>query len=193
MLKKISLVSLLLTTSLFSFERASVGLNINQDDVEFEARSSVEYFTDVPEYKNFFIDANYLNAKENLYGLGISAENSPINYQNLLFSIGLRGVHSSHNDDSMTAMPIVVGMKARLGFSGLPETYFGIKAGYSPSVLTFQDGENYKEMRAELDTNIIPNVNVYIGARKIDTNYKAGDFRLDNKAYAGFKFVLDPR
>jgi len=193
MLKKISLVSLLLVTSLFSFERASIGLNINKDDVEVEARSSMEYFTDIPEYRNFFVDVNYLNARKNLYGLGISAENSPMNYQNLLFSIGLRGVHSSNGANSITALPIMVGMKARIGLSMIPETYIGVKAGYSPSVLTFQDGDNFKEMRAEIDTNIIPNVNVYIGARRVDTNYKTGDYRLDNKAYAGFKFVLDPR
>ena len=193
MLKKISLVSLLLATSLFSFERASIGININKDDVEIEGRASLEYFTDVPEYRNFFIDANYLNANKNLFGLGISAENSPINYQNLLFSIGLRGVHSSHGAESLTALPITIGAKARLGFDAIPETYLGIKASYAPSVLTFQDGEDFSDVRAELDANIIPNVNVYIGARRVNTNYKTYDFKLDNKAYAGFKFVIDPR
>ena len=193
MLKKISLVSLLVATSLFSFERASIGININNDDVEIEGRSSIEYFTDIPEYRNFFIEGNYLNAKKNLYGLGISAENSPINYQNLLFSIGLKGVHSSKGADSFSALPITFGAKARLGFDSLPETYIGVKADYAPSVLTFQEGDNYGNYRVELDTNVIPNVNVYVGARRVNTNYKSGDFKLDSKAYAGFKFVIDPR
>ncbi len=193
MLKKISLVSLLLATSLFSFERASLGININNDDVELEARGSLEYFTDVPEYRNFFIEGNFLNAKKNLYGLGISAENSPINYQNLLFSIGLKGVHSSYAADSFTALPITIGAKVKLGLDMIPDTYIGVRAEYAPSVLSFQDADNYSDVRAEIDANIIPNVNVYIGARRVNTNYKNYDFKLDNKAYAGFKFVIDPR
>ncbi len=193
MLKKISFISLLLATSLFSFERASMGVNINNDDVEFEGRSSIEYFTDIPEYRNFFVDMNYINANESLFGLGISSENSPINYQNLLFSVGLRGVFASKGGENFTAIPLSFGAKTRLGFNGLPETYLGIKANFAPSVLSFQDADKYKEYRVELDANVIPNVNVYVGARRIDTDYKSGAYRLDNKAYAGFKFVLDPR
>ncbi len=193
MLKKISLVSLILVTSLFSFEKGSFGLNINQDDVEFEGRASVSFLTESPVYSNFFIDGNYLNSDENLYGLGISVENSPINYQNIVFDIGLRGVFSSHDGEDYSAMPIMVGAKAQLFLGDLPTTYIGAKAAYAPSALSFQDADEYKEYRIEIDSNIIPNVNVYAGYRNIDTNYNSKDYNLNDSVYAGFKFVLDPR
>jgi len=193
MLKKVSLVSLILVTSLFSFEKGSFGLNINKDDVEFEGRASVSFLTESPVYSNFFIDGNYLNSDENLYGLGISVENSPINYQNLVFNIGLRSVFSSHAGQDYSAMPIMVGAKAQLFLGDLPTTYIGAKAGYAPSALSFQDADEYKEYRIEVDSQIIPNVNIYAGYRNIDTNYNSKDYNLNDSVYAGFKFVLDPR
>jgi hypothetical protein len=193
MLKKISLATLILVSSLFSFEKGSIGLNINSDDVEFEGRSSVSFLMDSPIYSNFFIDANYLNSDENLYGLGLSVENSPINYQNIVFNIGLRSVYSDHAGQDFWAMPIMVGAKAQLFLGDLPTTYIGAKAAYAPSALSFQDADEYKEYRLEIDSKIIPNINVYAGYRNIDTNYNNKDYNLNDSFYAGFKFVLDPR
>jgi len=193
MLKKISLASLILVTSLMSFEKGSLGLNINKDDVEFEGRASLSFLTDSPVYSNFYVDGNFLNSDENLYGLGVSVENSPINYQNLVFNIGLRSVFSDHMGDSFTALPIMVGAKAQLFLGDLPTTYIGAKVGYAPSALSFQDADEYKEYRFEVDSKIIPNVNVYAGYRNIDTDYNNRAYNLNDSFYAGFKFVLDPR
>jgi len=193
MLKKISLASLILVTSLFSFEKGSFGININQDDVEFEARSSVSLLTNSPVYSNFFVNGNYISSDESLIGLGISVENSPINYQNIVFNIGLRSVFSDHAGQDFMAMPIVVGTKAQLFLGDLPTTYIGAKVGYAPSALSFKDADEYTEYRIEVDSNIIPNVNVYAGYRNIDTDYKSRAYNLNDSFYAGFKFVLDPR
>jgi len=193
MLKKISLVSLILVTSLMSFEKGSFGLNINSDDVEFEGRAALSFLTDSPVYNNFFIDGNYLSSDENLYGFGLSVENSPINYQNIVFNIGLRSVFSDHSGADFAAMPIMVGAKAQLFLGDLPTTYVGAKVGYAPSALSFQDADEYKEYRVEVDSKIIPNVNVYAGYRNIDTDYTSKTYNLNDSFYAGFKFVLDPR
>ena len=193
MLKKTSLVSLILVTSLFSFEKGSLGLNINKDDVEFEGRTSVSLLTGTPVYSNFFIDGNYINAKENLYGVGFSVENSPINYQNLVFNIGLRGVFSDHNGEKFAATPISLGAKAQLFLGNLPATYIGAKYAYAPSALTYKDAKQYNEYRFEVDSKIIPNVNVYAGYRNIDTDYNSQKYKFNDSVYAGFKFTLDPR
>jgi hypothetical protein len=193
MLKKIFLISLIFISTLFSFEKGSLGLNVNKDDLEVEGRASVSFLIDSPVYSNFFINANYLNSEESLYGLGISVENSPINYQNLIFNIGLRSVRSDHTGQDFWAMPIMVGAKAQLFVGDLPPTYLGAKAAYAPSALSFQDADEYKEYRVEIDSKIIPNVNVYAGYRNIDTDYNSKDYNLNDSFYAGFKFVLDPK
>jgi len=193
MLKKISLASLILVTSLMSFEKGSFGLNINSDDVEFEGRAAISFLTDSPVYSNFFVDGNFLSSEENLFGLGISVENSPINYQNLVFNIGLRGVFSDHEGEDFAAMPIMVGVKAQLFLGDLPTTYLGAKMSYAPNALSFQDADEYKEYRIEIDSKIIPNVNVYAGYRNVDTDYNSQVYNLNDSVYAGFKFVLDPR
>ena len=194
MLKKFFLPTLLLVTSLYSFERASLGLNINNKDVEIEGRTSLEYITAIPEYSNFFLSGNILNSDENLYGLGISVENSVVNYQNILFNIGLKTVFSSHNNQDFAAVPITFGAKAQIFRNYLPYTYLGIKANYAPSALSYKDADDYKEYRIEVDSNVVPNIDVYAGFRRIDTKYNdTGKYRLNSKAYAGFKFVFDPR
>ena len=196
MLKKISLVSLILATSLLAdgqqaFEKGSFGLNINKDDVEIEGRGSLSFMTGSPVYSNFFVSGNYLNADESVYGLGLSVENSPTNYRNLVFNIGLKSVFSDHGGQNFIATPITVGAKARLFLGNIPTTHIGAKFAYAPSPLSFKDADEYKEYRIEADSNVIENINIYAGYRSIDTNYNDGKTTtVDDSVYAGFKFVF---
>jgi hypothetical protein len=193
MLKKISLIAFLLVTSLLSSERDSFGININKDDVEVEGREEIGRLLDSQLYSNIFIDGNFLNSAENLYGIGLSVENSLLTNYNLILNVGLRGVFSSHNDKDFSAAPIMLGLKTKLFSGDVPTTYLGAKATYAPSALTFQDADEYKEYRVEVDSDIIPNINIYAGYRNIDTDYKNKTYNLNDSFYAGFKFVLDPR
>lgn len=196
MLKKISLVSLILATSLLAdgqqaFEKGSFGLNINQDDVEVEGRGSVSFMTGSPVYSNFFINGNYLNADEKVYGLGLSVENSPTNYRNLVFNIGLKTVFSDYENQDFIATPITVGAKARLFLGNIPTTHIGAKFAYAPSPLAYKDAKEYKEYRVEADSNVIENINIYFGYRNIDTDYNSGQTKtVDDSVYGGFKFVF---
>jgi len=193
MLKKISLASLLLVTSLFSFESGSVGLNINSEDMEIEGKVPVSLLLNTPVYSSFFVDGNYIKSDESLIGLGISVENTPINYQNLVFNIGLRSVFSDHAGKDFAAVPITIGAKAQLFLGDLPTTFVGAKIGYAPSSLSFRDADEYTEYRVEIDSKVIPNINVYAGYRNIDTDYTNRSYNLNDSFYAGFKFVFDPR
>jgi hypothetical protein len=196
MLKKLFLGSLILTNYLSAngysmFENGSFGLNVNKDDVEIEGRASVSFITGTPVYNNFFLNGNYLNANNKVLGFGLSVENSPINYQNIVFNIGLRSVFSDHNSEDFVALPITVGAKARLFLGTLPITYLGTKFAYAPNPLSFKEADEYKEYRIELDSSIIQNVNVYFGYRNIDTHYDSGkSSSIDDSLYGGFKFVF---
>jgi len=189
-MKKTLLLLLLLNIQVFAIDRASFGLNINTNDLEVEGKSSLSFTTNNPTYRNFFVDANLINSDETLFGLGIFVENSPINYQNIAFSVGLRTIFAKNDGNSFTAIPIVVGAKARMYLGNLPKSNLGIKFAYAPTPLSFQDAESYFEYRMEVDMNIIENINVYFGYRSIDTNYEETDFSYNGSLYIGFKFVL---
>ncbi len=192
MLKKIVVLSLL-SLPLWSAERASFGLNINSDDLELEGRSSLANQTHSLEYRNFYIDGNFIKGKDdNLYGAGFYVENSPQGYSNLTFGVGLRAVVSSNDklDDTFIAIPIQVDAKARMYLGNLPKSALGFKFAYAPSPLAFSDADSYFEYRIEVDMQVIPNIDVYFGYRNIDTDYKSKDVTFNASGYAGFKFLF---
>ncbi len=190
-MKKIALLILLLNLEIFATDKASFGLNINTNDLEVEGRSSLAFTTNDPVYRNFYVDANFINSEDTLFGLGFFVENSPMNYQNIAFAIGLRTIFTDNKGSSFTAIPIMVGAKARMYLGSLPKSNLGIKLAYAPSPLALQDASSYFEYRIEVDMNVIENVNVYLGYRSIDTKYNKKDINYNDSAYIGFKFVLD--
>ncbi|MCH9813690.1 MAG: YfaZ family protein [Epsilonproteobacteria bacterium] len=190
-MKKIVFLILTLNLYLIAADKASFGLNINSDDLEIEARSSLAFTTNDPVYRNFFVDANFINADDPLIGLGFFVENSPVNYQNIAFAIGLRTIFTDYEGDDFTAIPIFIGAKARMYLGDLPKSHLGVKLAYAPSPLTFQDADSYLEYRVEVDMSIIDNVNVYLGYRNIDTDYDNKNINYNDAVYVGFKFVLN--
>jgi len=189
-MKKIIFILLFINLYIFAADKASFGLNINTDDLEVEGRTSLAFATNDPVYRNFFIDANFINAEESMFGFGLFVENSPINFQNISFAVGLRTVFSDHGSESFSAIPILLGAKARMYLGNLPKSHLGVKLAYAPSPLTFQDADSYFEYRIEADMSIIENVDIYVGYRSIDTNYEKADYNFNDAVYVGFKFVL---
>jgi hypothetical protein len=192
MVKKLMIISLL-SLSLFGAERASFGLNINNEDLEIEGRSSLINQLNSLEYRNYYIDGNFIKADDdNLYGLGFYVENSPAGHSNLTFGIGLRSIFSSNDklDKNFVAIPIQINAKARMYLGNLPKSSLGIKLAYAPSPLSFSDADSYFEYRVEVDMNVIQNIDVYIGYRNIDTDYDIKDVNFNSSLYGGFKFLF---
>jgi len=196
MLKKLLILTLLFSIPAFArAERGSLGLNVNSDNLELEGRISLATRTDRIEYRNFYLDANFINGDDDtLWGLGFYVENSPHQYQNLEFSFGLRSVFTGNDklDKSFIALPIVIGGKARMYFQNIPKSALGIKLAYAPKPLTFSDGESYLEFRIQADMEIIDNIDIYLGYRNIGTDYKGKgeDVTFNSAPYIGFKFVF---
>ncbi len=193
-MKKILITTLLCTVPAFAgHEQASFGLNINSDDLEVEGRISLASRTSRLEYRNFFIDANFINGKDDtLTGIGFYVENSPQGYSNIEFGVGLRSMFSKNDalDKTFVAIPITVSAKARMYLRGLPKSALGVKLAYAPAPLTFSDGDSYFEYRIEADMQIIDNIDIYAGYRNIDTDYKVKDVNFNSAAYVGFKFLF---
>ena len=189
-MRKIVFASLLLAAQLFAFERGSIGLNVNDSDLEIEGRTSLANFAFNPIYRNFYIDANLISADDTLTGVGFYVENSPTNYANILLDIGVRALFSKNHGDSFSALPIYAAAKARLYLGTLPKSHLGFKVAYAPSPLTFQDGDDYLEYRVEADMQVLENVDIYAGYRHIDTNYDTRDVEFNSAGYIGFKFLF---
>ncbi len=198
MLKKFIFITLFLATNIFAQpsngERAAFGLNVNGDDLEVEGKISLATRTRDLRYRNFFLDANFISSMDNtLYGFGIYVENSPIGYSHLKFGIGLRSIFSKiDKSDSYIAVPITIFARARMYIGGLPQSHIKVKFSYAPDPLSFSDASSYTEYRIEADIQAIDNVEIYMGYRGIDTNYKRTeeDTEFNNAAYFGFRFVF---
>jgi hypothetical protein len=193
MLKKILITTLLCALPAIAAERASFGLNINNEDLEVEGRMSLANRTNRLEYRNFFIDANFINGEDDtLTGVGFYVENSPRGYSNLKFGVGLRSIFSKNDalDKTFVAIPITISGKARMYLGNLPKSALGIKLAYAPEPLTFSDGSSYLEYRIEADMQVIDNIDIYLGYRNIDTDYDTADVNFNSSMYVGFKFIF---
>ena len=194
MIKKLLIITLLFTSSIYAVsEKGSFGLNINSDDLEVEGRVSLSTRTRTLEYRNFYIDGNFINGEDdNLYGLGFYVENAPHGYSNLTFGIGLRSIFSGNDklDETFVALPITVAAKARMYLGNLPKSALGFKLSYAPEPLSFSDAKSYFEYRIEVDMQLIDNIGIYVGYRDISTDYDGGDINFNSAGYGGFKFVF---
>ncbi len=193
MFKKLLIVALFCGSFVYASEKASFGLNINSDDLEIEGRVSMATRSHSLEYRNFFIDGNFIKGdNDNLYGVGFYVENSPAGYPNIEFGIGLRSIFSSNDilDKDFVAVPIQVSAKARMYLGNIPKSSLGVKFAYAPSPLAFADADNYLEYRIEADMQVIQNIDIYLGYRKIETNYDKADVDFNSAGYVGFKFIF---
>ena len=194
MMKKVFLAILCSITPLLAdFNHASVGMNITTADLEIEGKLPIGSKLRRVAFQNFFLDGNFINTKHNtLSALGVHVENNPRGHSNILLGFGIRGLYSKDDTINKTfvAFPISMLMQARMYFSNLPKSALSMKFAYAPSPLTFSDAKTYLEYRIEADMLIIDNVDLYVGFRNIDTNYKVQDIRFNSKAYAGARFVF---
>lgn len=188
--KKIVIILLLSAVQIFAFQRFAFGVNVNSNAVEFEGKMNVAPLTSDPIFRDFYIDANFINDNDTLFGLGVYVENSFYNYPPLIFQVGLKSVFTSHDNDDFLAMPIVFGVKHKLYNGNFPIGTLGAKVLYAPSPLSFQDADSYTEYRLEGTVRIIENVEIYAGYRTIDTNYDMNKINYSDSGYVGFRFIF---
>ncbi len=188
MIKKL-LVSTLLFTGLISAQ-SSVGLDINSEDVEllgsFDLNPTIGYTGGT----NFIIDAAYLhNENDDLFTFALTGENALEAAPGLIFGFGFKAAFS----EDFMAIPLLGKVRYILPFdSDIPTTSLFASYAYSPSVLTFLDGESYSEFRTEADMEVISNIHIFAGYRNIDTDYDlesnpVGEYKLNDSWYGGLK------
>ncbi|MEA2049093.1 MAG: YfaZ family outer membrane protein [Campylobacterota bacterium] len=179
----------LFLTSLLSFgllqAENSIGINISDEDLEVLAAINLNQYADYSDSTTYVIDGYYLRTDEdNLFGLGLSGENTLQGVQGLTLGFGAKFVFA----DDFTALPLLGKARYTLPFNDrIPTTSLGISFAYAPPVLTFSDGESYREFRMEADMEVIQNIHLFTGYRNIDTEYESYDTTFNESFYAGMK------
>jgi len=178
-MKHILLSALLLTGSF----AGSLGLNVNDEDVELQAE--IDLSRAINNGMTYIVSADYLHTDEdNLFKVGFGATNNFQSADGLTLTLGLEGVFA----DNFGAVPLFAQASLRLPFDqDIPATYINTRVDYAPSVLCFSDGDGYLEYRLEADMEVINKVHLYTGYRNIETDYDKGDHKFNNSWYGGMK------
>jgi len=165
-IKKISLLLLLSTATMFA--RNTIGLNINTDDFEVEGSLDLNSFSEYTGGTVISLDANYINTdKDDLFGIGISANNNFQGSEGLSIGLGAKYV----NLDDYSALPFMLEAAYAIPIAeSVPTASFSGTLLYAPSVLSFDDADNYFEFRAEAAMEVISAVSIYVGYRDIEVD-----------------------
>jgi hypothetical protein len=180
-MKHLLLSTFLVSSSLYA---GSLGLNINNEDVELQTivdMSSAIGYNGV----NYLISADYLHTdNDDLFKVGFGASNTFKGASGLTLTLGLETVFG----DDYAALPFFTEATLHLPLDeDIPATYLSARLDYAPSVLTFSDAEKYLEYRLEASVEVIDHVFVYGGYRNIDTDYESYDYTLNDSWYGGLK------
>jgi hypothetical protein len=187
--KRLLLAALLFTG--FLQAETSIGLDINDEDVELIGEINFNSLADYSSDTVFILSGTYLYAGgndnddgEHLLTLGFSGQNSLQGMEGLSVALGAKAVFA---DDYM-ALPLFIRANYALPLiDTIPTTSFFADFAYAPSVLTFSDGESYTEFRIGADMEVISNTHIFVGYRNIDTDYTAGDYNFNDSFYGGMK------
>jgi len=183
-IKKLCLASLLTVGLLHA--QSGVGLNVNDEDLELRAAIDLNALTSsYSEGTSYTLDVSYLDTdRDNLMTVGVSAESTFQGVEGLALGLGMKSVFT----DNFIAVPFLAKAKYTLPFGySVPKTTLATSFAYAPSVLTFRDGESYREFRVEADMELVTNVHLFAGYRNIHTEYEIHDHTFNNSFYGGMQ------
>jgi hypothetical protein len=151
------------------FSRTTVGLNINTEDFEIKGAVDISSFSEYINGTMLVIDGNYLNTEtDDLFGIGLSAHNSFQGLEGVNLGLGLRFVAL----EDFQAIPLMAEAGYSVTFADdFPAASFSASLLYAPSVLSFDEADNYFEFRIEGAIEVINAVSLYVGYRDIETEY----------------------
>ncbi len=174
---------LILLSSVLLFSRNTVGLNINTEDLELTGEMDVNTFSEYTNGTMFVVNANYLNTiDDNLFGLGLSANNSYQGAEGLSLGFGAKFIYL----ENFMAFPLMAeATYAFMLMDNIPMASLSANILYAPTALSFDEANNYFEFRAEAAMEVINAVSLYVGYRDIETEYIDFDFETFNSSFYG--------
>ena len=183
-LKKILFLTLL---SIPLFSQDLIGLNVNNDEIEIDTSLNLNKYMDVSASSAYIANLSYLHGVDkDLLTLGLGVYQNYGEVDGLLFGFGINSIV----EEDLVALPLYAHAIYVLPFvKYFPKTNVSAKVSYAPKTLTFVDGEQYLEMRTEVDLDILNDVSIYGGYRVITSSYKFDDdMDISDNFYGGFRY-----
>ena len=173
------------TTSYTNAGESSIGVDINSRDVEVLGTFNLNKFMSYTDGTSYVLDVSYLgNNNANLATLGISGQNMFQGLEGLSLAFGVKATFA----EDFLAFPLYAKAIYQLPLNDqFPPAYLNTSISYAPSVLSFRDAKSYAEFRLEADMEVISNIHIFAGFRRIKTNYNDYDKTLNNSLYGGLK------
>jgi hypothetical protein len=192
MLKKL-LITLALSVSLFAQHDASV--NLNSDDIEVNGNIDLGELNQ-SDYPNIyfltlgFLDVDNRESTDPLLQAGFKLRQDVTGVKGLRFGLGFKGTHTEVGNHKHSAIPLGVELAYTLPINSAIPIIISGSLDYAPSVLSFKDADSYMEKRVELGVQIVEQATIFVGYRKIDTDFETrhgGDYTYNDTGYIGFK------
>ncbi len=182
-IKKLFLATLLATGLLHA--ETSIGLDINNEDVEILGELNFNSLADYSSGTTYILDVGYLYTDgDHLATVGFSGQNTLQGMEGLTLGFGAKLAFA----EDFMALPLMAKAIFALPFNdSIPTTSLIGSFAYAPEVLTFLDGKTYSELRLEADMEVISNMHIFGGYRNIDTDYEYRDYNFNDSFYVGMK------
>ena len=192
MLKKVVLLAL---SAVSAFALHYAELKINDKDLEVAAKLDMGQFNESVEPDTVFVGGRFLYV-ETEHSSNKYADIDPFYELNFLLKkpIGSTGIKLGmgiklNYTNKFSSLPLGIEGEYQLPILKIIPIYINGSVYYAPSVLSFQDAENYLDYRVGLEVELVQNARVTFGYTRIDTNYsKNYDFTYNKSWYVGFKF-----
>ena len=179
-----------------AFAMHTAEININDTDLEVNAKFDMGQFNDAVEPETMYLGAKFLNGDESNADVsgGGSVKLDPLYEVNFLaihavgnqgMSLGM-GVKFNHTQN-YSSLPLGLEFAYELPLKDLVPMKLEGALYFAPRSLAFSDADSYLEYRLDYNVEIIPHGDIVVGYRHIETNYKNLDFVYNASIYFGFK------
>jgi len=199
MLRKIILLT---ATAISAFALHTAEININDRDLELNAKFDMGQFNDSVEPNTIFVGGKFLSGQKKNSSVesgGNLTNIDPYFEANFLMkkaigetgmSFGM-GAKLNYTKD-FSSLPLGLEFEFAIPAEKLVPMYVYGSVYYAPSALSFSGAKDFLEYRIAYDVELIENGRVTIGYRNINTNYDTalGNVVYNESFYLGFKFAF---
>jgi len=181
MLKKLTLLT---ASAVASMAMHSAELNINDKDLEIGAKFDVGQFNQNVEPDTMFIGASFFspdatNSLDNLSATSIDPyfEGNflimrPVGNGSVRLGFGVKLNYTKSFAQDFSALPLGLELAYTIPAEKLVPMYVQASVYYAPQVLSFLDAKNYLEYRLYYNVEMIENVTLKVGYRRMDLSYE---------------------
>jgi len=181
-----------LTLTLFTgllYGQNSLSLDLNDEDIALHASFDLNTMSTYENGTAYIVSTDYFhtNKSDNLGTVGIRGQNALQGIRGLYIALGMQVAVTS----DFVVLPMQIQTNYTLPLSStIPSTSWINSLSYAPSVLSFQDAQQYTAFQSELTMEVIPNIHLFTGYRHIETDYETADHTFNESGYAGMRMVF---